>query len=224
MAEDDSTDSSGYRYTGGRISSGILEAVEQGNQVAIADFAEMAAKHLRAMADHYMQGSDDVADVLVPILDKPEPEILLTVRSEKLPQHPGQVSFPGGAVDSADRSAISTALREAEEEIGLDFSQVSPLGFIDRLDTISDYRVLPVVGLVDPAFTWTPNEHEVAEVFTIPMRLAINYDAYTHHEYVHHGVRGKTSSLHWQGHVIWGITASILLNLGRRMGDWVEKK
>jgi 8-oxo-dGTP pyrophosphatase MutT (NUDIX family) len=162
------------------------------------------------------------AAVLVPILDKPEPEILLTVRSEELPQHAGQVSFPGGAVDSADRSAISTALREAEEEIGLDFSQVSPLGFIDRLDTISDYRVLPVVGLVDPAFEWMPNEHEVAEVFTIPMRLAVNYDSYAHHYYEHEGVRGRTSSLHWQGHVIWGITAAILLNLGRRLGDWVE--
>ena len=85
------------------------------------------------------------AAVLVPVLDKPEPEILLTVRSELLPQHPGQVSFPGGAVDRTDRSAVSTALREAEEEIGLDFSQVSPLGFLDRLDTNSDYRVLPVV-------------------------------------------------------------------------------
>lgn len=160
------------------------------------------------------------AAVLVPILDKPEPEILLTVRSEKLPQHPGQVSFPGGAVDSADRSAISTALREAEEEIGLDFSQVSPLGFIDRLDTISDYRVLPVVGLIDPSFVWVPNEHEVAEVFTIPMRIAVKYDSYTHHEYEHDGVKGVTSCLHWQGHMIWGITAAILLNLGQRLGDW----
>jgi 8-oxo-dGTP pyrophosphatase MutT (NUDIX family) len=164
------------------------------------------------------------AAVLVPILDKPEPEVLLTVRSEKLPQHPGQVSFPGGAVDANDRSAISTALREAEEEIGLDFSQVSPLGFIDRLDTISDYRVLPVVGLIDPGFTWTLNEHEVSEVFTIPLRLAVNYDLYTHHEYEHDGVRGKTSSMHWQGHMIWGITAAILLNLGRRLGNWVERE
>lgn len=164
------------------------------------------------------------AAVLVPILDKPEPEILLTVRSEKLPQHAGQVSFPGGAVDPNDRSAITTALREAEEEIGLDFSQVSPLGFIDRLDTISDYRVLPVVGLIDPAFVWVPNEHEVAEVFTIPMRLAVNYDRYTHHDYVHDGVQGKTSCLHWQGHMIWGITAAILLNLGHRLGDWVERE
>lgn len=163
------------------------------------------------------------AAVLVPILDKPNPEILLTVRSEALPQHPGQVSFPGGAVDRTDRSAISTALREAEEEIGLDFSQVSPLGFLDRLDTISDYRVLPVVGLIDPSFVWVPNEHEVSEVFTIPLILAVDYDQYTHHRYELDGKTGVTSSLNWQGHRIWGITASILLNLGSRLGSWSGK-
>lgn len=157
------------------------------------------------------------AAVLVPILDKSEPEILLTVRSESLPTHAGQVCFPGGAVDRRDRSAISTALREAEEEIGLDFSQVSPLGFLDRLDTISDYRVLPVVGLVRPSFTWIPDEREVAEVFTVPLKLAVNRREYTHHEYVHEGKPGVTSSLHWQGHMIWGITATILLNLGSRL-------
>ena len=122
------------------------------------------------------------AAVLVPILDKPEPEILLTVRSELLVQHPGQVSFPGGAVEQTDRSAVSTALREAEEEIGLDFSQVSPLGFLDRVDTISDYRVLPVVGLVRPTFVSQPDHREVAEVFTVPLSLAIDHGAYSRSE------------------------------------------
>ena len=157
------------------------------------------------------------AAVLVPILDKPEPEILLTVRSESLPQHPGQVSFPGGAVDHADRSAISTALREAEEEIGLDFSQVSPLGFLDRVDTNSDYRVLPVVGLVRSSFVWKPDYREVSEVFTVPLRLAVNHNAYSHVEVVHEGKTIVVSSLHWRGHRIWGITAAILMNLGNRL-------
>ena len=158
------------------------------------------------------------AAVLVPILDKPEPEILLTVRSEALLQHPGQVSFPGGAVDQDDRSAVSTALREAEEEIGLDFSQVSPLGFLDRLDTNSDFRVLPVVGLVRPSFVWRPDKREVSEVFTVPLSLAVNYQEYSHEEFVHEGRTIVVSSLHWQGHRIWGITAAILLNLGSRLG------
>jgi 8-oxo-dGTP pyrophosphatase MutT (NUDIX family) len=157
------------------------------------------------------------AAVLVPILDKPEAEILLTVRSERLPHHPGQVSFPGGAVERTDRSAISTALREANEEIGLDFSQVSPLGFLDRLDTVSDYRVLPVVGLVKPSFVWQANRQEVSEVFTLPLKLAVKTSAYSHEEIVHNGKTIVITSLHWQGHRIWGITAAILLNLGSRL-------
>lgn len=162
------------------------------------------------------------AAVLVPILDKPEPEIVLTVRSELLPQHPGQVSFPGGAVDRADRSAISTALREAEEEIGLDFSQVSPLGFLDRVDTNSDYRVLPVVGLVRPSFVWKPDYREVSEVFTVPLNLAVSRSEYSHVEVVHEGKTILVSSLHWRGHRIWGITAEILMNLGDRMENSIH--
>ena len=157
------------------------------------------------------------AAVLVPVLDKPDPEIVLTVRSKLLVQHPGQVSFPGGAVDRTDRSAISTALREAEEEIGLDFSQVSPLGFLDRVDTNSDYRVLPVVALVRSSFVWQPDLREVSEVFTVPLKLATNHNEYSHEEIVSGGKTFVSSSLHWQGHRIWGITAAILLNLGSRM-------
>lgn len=158
------------------------------------------------------------AAVLVPVLDIPDsPEILLTVRSRRLQQHPGQVSFPGGAVDGQDRSAVSTALREAEEEIGLDFSQVSPLGFLDRLDTISDFRVLPVVGLVKSDFISQPDAREVEEVFTIPFAHATDYHAYTHEKVELNGQSFELSSLQWQGHRIWGVTATILLNLGKRL-------
>ena len=163
------------------------------------------------------------AAVLVPVLDKPEPEILLTVRSELLMQHPGQVSFPGGSVDRTDRSAVFTALREAEEEIGLDFAQVSPLGFLDRLDTISDFRVLPVVGLVRPSFVWKPDLREVSEVFTVPLKLAVNHREYNHQEVFQDGKKIVISSLNWQGHKIWGITAAILLNLGSRMENSVRE-
>jgi 8-oxo-dGTP pyrophosphatase MutT (NUDIX family) len=158
------------------------------------------------------------AAVLVPVIDRiGGPEILLTVRSKRLEQHPGQVSFPGGSVDRNDRSAVSTALREAEEEIGLDFSQVSPLGFLDRLDTNSDFRVLPVVGLVKPDFISRPNFDEVAEVFTIPFELATDYKAYSHEMVQRNGQSFELSSLQWQEHRIWGVTAAILLNLGKRM-------
>lgn len=174
---------------------------------------------LRNAPDGGQARPNRTAAVLVPILDKPEPEILLTVRAETLPHHPGQVSFPGGAVDHTDRSAIATALREAEEEIGLDFSQVSPLGFLDRVDTISDYRVLPVVALVRPTFVWQPDHREVAEVFTVPLKLAVDRNAYSHETIEYEGKSNIVSSLHWQGHRIWGITAAILLNFGSRLGN-----
>lgn len=157
------------------------------------------------------------AAVLVPVLDKPEPEILLTVRSQHLPQHPGQVSFPGGSVDRSDSSAVSTALREAHEEIGLDYSLVTPLGFLDRLDTISDYRVLPVVALVQPDFVWKPDLREVSEVFTVPLHLAVNRRKYSLEEISHDGKNFVIAALNWQGHRIWGVTATILLNLGSRL-------
>lgn len=159
------------------------------------------------------------AAVLVPVLDKPEPEIVLTVRAETLLQHPGQVSFPGGSVDETDRSAISTALREAEEEIGLDFSQVSPLGFLDRVDTISDYRVLPVVGLVRSSFVWRPDHREVADVFTVPLELAVDRNSYTFEEMEYEGRKVAVPSLYWKGYRIWGITAAILHNFGSRLKD-----
>jgi len=159
------------------------------------------------------------AAVLVPILDKPRPEIVLTVRSRLLKQHPGQVSFPGGQVDQGDRSAVSTALREAEEEIGLQASQVTPLGFLDRLDTISDYRVLPVVGLVKSSFIWQANQREVSEVFTVPLAVAVDPEQYRHEKVQREGQGNVISSLQWQDHRIWGVTAAILLNLGYRMKD-----
>lgn len=159
------------------------------------------------------------AAILVPVIDKSEPEILLTVRSHLLLQHPGEVSFPGGAVDRKDSSAVTTALREAQEEIGLHVSQVTPLGFLDRVDTVSDYRILPVVGMIQPSFVWRPDEREVSEVFTVPLKLAVDRNEYTHEEVIHNGKNVVISSLYWQGHRIWGITAAILLNLGRRMGS-----
>jgi 8-oxo-dGTP pyrophosphatase MutT (NUDIX family) len=90
------------------------------------------------------------AAVLVPLIDAPEPEMVFTRRAEDLPQHPGQVSFPGGAAEENDNSAVETALREAHEEIGLPRQVTRPIGFLDRMDTISDYRVLPVVALITP--------------------------------------------------------------------------
>lgn len=157
------------------------------------------------------------AAVLVPILDLPQPELLLTRRAGHLKQHAGQVSFPGGAAEDDDPSGVSTALREAHEEIGMNPSMVEPLGFLDRFDSISDYRVLPVVGLVQPHERWVLDRNEVDEVFTVPMDVVMDLSRYVEHSVDRDGARFTYHSLEWQGKNIWGLTAAMMLNLQRRL-------
>ncbi len=156
------------------------------------------------------------AAVLVGVLERASPEIVLTRRAAHLPQHPGQVSFPGGAAEVGGESGVLTALREAREEIGLEPEAVNPIGFLDRVDTISDFRVLPVVGLVRQSGPWNPDLREVEEVFTLPLEMALDLQAYRQREVERQGVRHTLFYLEWQGHTIWGVTAAILRNLALR--------
>lgn len=166
-------------------------------------------------SDGYRPGK--TAAVLVPFLDLPEPELVLTRRADHLPQHPGQVSFPGGAAEDDDRSAVQTALREAYEEIGLPPEMARPIGFLDRMDTISDYRVLPVVAMVTPTVVWRPDEREVSEVFTVPASVVLERDRFQAREVERDGRRYTIWSLSWKHYVIWGATAAMLMNLVTRM-------
>ena len=163
------------------------------------------------------------AAVLVPFLDLPEPELVLTRRADHLPQHPGQVSFPGGAAEDDDRSAVQTALREAQEEIGLPPEQARPIGFLDRMDTISDYRVRPVVALEEPPVNWRPDPREVAEVFTVPASVILDRARFQVQRVQRDGRDYTLWSLRWNGQLIWGATAAMLMNLIARMernGDY----
>ena len=162
------------------------------------------------------------AAVLVPILDLPEPELVLTRRADHLAQHPGQVSFPGGAAEDDDRSAVQTALREAQEEIGLPPESARPIGFLDRMDTISDYRVLPVVALVTAPVVWSPDRREVAEVFTVPVSVALDRHMYQGRSVSRDGRAYTIWSLDWQGYNIWGATAAMLMNLISRLEHSIE--
>ena len=157
------------------------------------------------------------AAVLVPLLDLDEPQVVFTRRAEHLVQHPGQVSFPGGAAEKRDDSAVQTALREAFEEIGLQPEQTKPIGFLDRMDTISDYRVLPVVAFVKDQVDWVIDDSEVAEVFTVPLAFALNRANYTKTLVKLDGNDIRLWSIRWEQHHIWGATAAMLLNLIGRM-------
>ena len=179
------------------------------------------ARHLRV--NHFRPHDEGqlrparTAAVLVAVLDLEAPEILLTRRAAHLSQHAGQVSFPGGAAEDSDDTGVFTALREAEEEVGLAPEAVTPLGFLDRFDTVSDYRVLPVVGLVKAPVEWKIDRSEVDEIFTIPLSAATDPDRYQRHVVRRDGEEYVVYSIEWQGHVVWGLTAAMLMNLMHRM-------
>ncbi|HSR64917.1 MAG TPA: CoA pyrophosphatase [Xanthomonadaceae bacterium] len=147
-------------------------------------------------------------------------QVLLTRRTEDLRHHAGQVSFPGGRVEPGDRDAVAAALRETEEEVGIATSLLSPLGFLDPLATVSGFRVLPVVALVDAAYRPRPDPREVAEVFEVPLARLLDPASLAER---HVDWRGRPRVVlefvnpDNPQRRIWGATASILHNLRQRM-------
>ncbi len=112
------------------------------------------------------------AAVLVPVIDRSEPTVLLTLRTAELASHAGQVAFPGGKIDPADESPVAAALREAKEEIGLAPGLIEPIGYLDLYLTFSGFRILPTVARVKPDFTLMLNPREVVETFEVPLRFS----------------------------------------------------
>jgi 8-oxo-dGTP pyrophosphatase MutT (NUDIX family) len=156
------------------------------------------------------------AAVLVPVIDRLEPQILLTVRTE-LPSHPGQIAFPGGKIDLQDKSPADAALREALEEIGLPPTCIEPIGYLDLDLTFSGYRILPTVARVQPDYRLTLCEAEVADAFEVP--LAFLMDAHNHsiHSREWKGVTRRHYAMPFGNRYIWGVTAGILRNLYERI-------
>jgi len=159
-----------------------------------------------------------LAAVLVPILATESGlRVLLTTRAAHLRDHSGQVAFPGGKIDPGDPSPAHTALREAQEEIGLFPDDVRPLGYLDPYLSATGFLVTPLVGLVEPGSPFAPNPDEVAEIFEVPLDHLMDPSR--------HLVRMRS----WQGRMrlyyaipfgerlIWGVTAGIVHNLYERM-------
>lgn len=153
------------------------------------------------------------AAVLVPIVMRPEPTLLLTQRTEHLPHHPGQISFPGGRIEPEDPHPEAAALREAWEEIGLDPATVELLGRLDPYRTITAYEVTPVVALVHPPFDLALDAHEVADAFEVP--LAFLLDRRNHERRARETPAGRRDywAMPWGERFIWGATAGMLVNL-----------
>ncbi len=158
------------------------------------------------------------AAVLVGFREGVQPRLVLTVRTDHLQAHAGQVAFPGGRSDPGDGDALTTALRESEEEIGLERALVTPLGYLDRFETISGYCITPVVAKIAAEARLHPAPAEVAEVFEVPLAFLLepaNLRRYTMEFRGHE--RPMVEFVHG-GHRIWGATAAMLYNLLQRMG------
>lgn len=154
------------------------------------------------------------ASVLVPIVVREDgPTILLTERTAHLNDHAGQVSFPGGSAEPEDVDAIATALRESEEEIGLDRSRVEVIGRLPDYPTITGFNVVPIVALVRPPFSLTLDAFEVAEAFEVPLGFVFDPAHHERREIVMDSHVRHFVAMPYGSHFIWGATASMLRNL-----------
>jgi len=157
------------------------------------------------------------AAVLVPIVGRADLTVLLTQRTDHLPSHAGQVSFPGGKIEEGDCDPVAAALRESREEIGLDPRFVEPLGFLDAYRTGTGYRIIPVVAIVHDGFELMLDPNEVADAFEVP--LAFLMDAHNHATHVRswRGVERRFYAMPFGQRYIWGATAGIMKNMHHRL-------
>jgi 8-oxo-dGTP pyrophosphatase MutT (NUDIX family) len=158
------------------------------------------------------------AAVLIPVVGHPgELTVLFTQRTQHLKSHSGQVSFPGGRVEPGDASVEFTALREAKEEIGLAADRVEILGRLPDYHTRTGFRVAPVIGLVAPPLELAPDPREVEAVFEVPLAFLLDERNRERRTREFQGLSVGFYVYEYQGHVIWGATAGMLVNLHKML-------
>jgi 8-oxo-dGTP pyrophosphatase MutT (NUDIX family) len=157
------------------------------------------------------------AAVLIPVVDHPQPTVLLTQRSAHLAEHAGQISFPGGKIDATDASPLAAALREANEEVGLNREFIEPIGYLDLYGTGFGFRILPTVARVRPGFKLTINHSEVDDAFEVPLAFLMNPANHQVHSKEFRGMERSYYAMPFAERYIWGATAGILRVLYERI-------
>lgn len=170
-------------------------------------------QRLKAYQPYSFYSTSPQAGVLIALTDRAEPEVILTKRSSRLSSHRGEVAFPGGKQDTTDPDILFTALREAEEEIGLAPDQVEILSPLGQLMSKHSLQVTPWVGVIPPNLELVPNPDELDSIFAVPLQFFMQ-DNRHHTDAIR--FRGKTHyvpAYEFDGHIIWGLTAYILVEL-----------
>jgi 8-oxo-dGTP pyrophosphatase MutT (NUDIX family) len=157
------------------------------------------------------------AAVLIPVVEHREPTVLLTQRSAHLNDHAGQIAFPGGKIDVTDATPLDTALREAEEEIGLSRAFIDPIGYLDLYGTGLGFRILPTVARVRPGFELRINASEVDDAFEVPLAFLMNPANHQVHSKEFRGMERSFYAMPYAERYIWGATAGILRVLYERI-------
>lgn len=178
----------------------------------------------RAGAFHFDAASPGTritaAAVLVPLVRRDDQiQVLLTQRSSHLRDHPNQISFPGGRVEGGDQNRIDTALREAQEEIGLAPAHVEVLGMLPVHEMSSGFRISPVIGWVEPPFELTLDPFEVASAFEVPLTHFLDPANHLQRNYHFNGRDRHYLAMPYAGRYIWGATAGMLYSLYRHLTE-----
>ena len=154
------------------------------------------------------------AAVLVPIVERPEGlTLMLTQRTDHLDHHPGQISFPGGHIEDNDASPEDAALREAEEEVGLERTHVEIIGRLDQYVTRTGFSITPIVGLIDPSHSVSADEFEVADIFEVPLAFLLDANNHRRDSRIYKGTKREFYAMPFGDYYIWGATAGMIRNL-----------
>lgn len=159
-----------------------------------------------------------MAAVLVPIIARePEATVLLTLRTSHLNSHGGQIAFPGGKIEEGDATPVETAIREAQEEVGMPPHLVTPISLLDLHNTGTGFRIIPVLSLIDPSFVPVPDPGEVADVFEVPLSFLMTEENHVRHFREWRDRRILFYAMEYEQRFIWGATAAMIRNLYERL-------